>query len=105
MKGFQITFFTQQNRRHGHLLVHEWLLQLSKTLDIKGATVTTGAEGIGHTGKVHSAHFFELADQPVEVTMVVSESQCAILFERLEKEHADLFYSKSPVEFGRVGAP
>jgi PII-like signaling protein len=105
MKGFQITFFTQQNRRHGRQLVHEWLLELSKTLDIKGATVTTGAEGISHTGKVHSAHFFELADQPVEVTMVVTEAQSASLFERLEQERADLFYSKTPVEFGRVGAP
>ena len=45
------------------------------------------------------------ADQPVEVTMAVSPAQCTALFERLEAEQANLFYVKTPVEFGVVGKP
>jgi len=29
----------------------------------------------GHDGKVHSAHFFELADPPVGVTVMIEEAK------------------------------
>jgi hypothetical protein len=54
---------------------------------------------------VHSAHFFELADQPVEVVMAVTEDESARLFARLQAEGVHLFYVKAPVEFGEIGAP
>jgi PII-like signaling protein len=103
MKGFQVSFFTVEGRRHGHKVMGHWLIDLAKSMHIAGATMTVGVEGIGRSGRLHSAHFFELADQPVEVTMVVSEEQCAALFTTLEREHADVFYVKSPVEYGVVG--
>lgn len=103
MKGFQITFFTEQNRRHGHKQMSDWLLELAKSLNIRGATVRGDSEGIGRDGRFHSAHFFELADQPVEVTFAVTEEQATALFSRLEEEKAKLFYVKAPVEYGTVG--
>ena len=103
MKGFQVSFYTVEGRRHGSKSMAHWLIDLTKTLHIAGATMTLGVEGIGRHGRFHSAHFFELADQPVEVTMAVSEEQCAQLFEVLEREKADLFYVKTPVEYGVVG--
>jgi len=104
MQGFQLTFFTEQNRHHEHRLLHEWLMELAKSLGIRGATLLTAAEGIGHNGRFHSAHFFELADQPVELVMVVSEDEANRLFERLNQEDISVFYVKSPVEFGIAGA-
>lgn len=104
MQGFQLTFFTEQNRRHGHQMLSEWLLELAKSLGIRGATLLTAAEGIGRDGRFHSAHFFELADQPVELVMVVSEEEASRLFARLEQEDISVFYVKSPVEFGTMGA-
>jgi PII-like signaling protein len=105
MKGFQVTFFSQQGRRLGHKPVHDWLMDICKSLGIKGVTTVAGVEGVGRGGKVHSAHFFELADQPLEITMALSEEQCMALFARLRQENADLFYVKTPVEFGVVGSP
>ncbi len=29
MKGYQLTFFTEQNRRHGHTPIGEWLLKFA----------------------------------------------------------------------------
>lgn len=104
MTGYQLTFFTQQDRRHGHQPLAEWLMALVQSMQIRGATLSAAQEGIGRHHKLHSAHFFELADQPIEVTMVVSEEEWTRLFERLNAEPGlHLFYAKSAVEFGTIG--
>lgn len=105
MQGFQVTFFTVEGRRHGHQPTGHWLVEAAKSLGIRGVTMTVGIEGIGRNGRLHSARFFELADQPVEVTMTVDEAQCERLFALLERQQADVSYVKMPVEFGVVGAP
>ena len=104
MQGFQITFFTVEGRRHGRQPMGHWLIETAKSLGIAGATMTVGVEGIGRNGRLHAAHFFELADQPVEVMVAVTETQCDQLFASLEREQANVFYVKTPVEFGVVGA-
>jgi uncharacterized protein len=104
VQGFQITFFTQQDRRHGHEPLGEWLLQEARRLGIAGATLSTAAEGFGHGGRLHSAHFFELAEQPVQVTMAVEPAAADRLFERLREERVDVFYVKAPIEFGMTGS-
>ena len=103
MNGYQLTFFTQQNRRHGKLPLHEWLMQLAKALGIGGSTSLVAAEGYGRSGRLHSMHFFELADQPIEITMAATTEQSEALFERLAQEDVRIFYVKVPVEFGTVG--
>jgi PII-like signaling protein len=100
MIGFQITFFTQQDRRHGRTPLGEWLLLEAKKLGLSGATLTGAGEGFGHDGKLHSAHFFELADQPIEVTMAVTAEDADRLLQRLHEEKVNVFYVKAPIEFG-----
>jgi PII-like signaling protein len=73
MNGYQLTFFTEQNRRHGHQALSEWLMACTKSLGIRGVTGFMAEEGFARHGRLHSAHFFELADQPVEITMIVTE--------------------------------
>jgi PII-like signaling protein len=103
MKGFQLEFFMEQNRRHGHEALWEWLLAAARKLGVRGATVFMGAMGYGQHRRIHAAHFFELADQPVEVTMVVTDDEAQQLFALLEQEQMRVFYVKIPVEFGFVG--
>ena len=74
MKGYQITFFTQQDRQHKHKPLAEWLMLAARDIGVQGATIVSGGEGYGHHGRIHSAHFFELADQPQEV---VGAARCA----------------------------
>lgn len=104
MKGFQLEFFMGQNQRHGHQAMFEWLLQTARARQISGCTVIMCSMGFGHHRRIHSAHFFELSDQPVEVTMVVTEEEANSLFQFLEEEKVHLFYVKLPVEFGTLGA-
>jgi len=103
MNGFQITFFTQQNRRVRGKPLGEWLIGLTRELGLHGATLQSAAEGVGRSGKLHAAHFFELADQPVEVVTIVTSTEAERLFERLKAEKLDIFYVKVPVEFGVLG--
>jgi len=103
MKGFQLEFFVLQDKRHGHQALWEWLLETARAQGIRGATVFAGSIGFGQRHRLHSAHFFELADQPVEVTMVVTEEEAERLFTLLRHEGVHAFYVKVPVEFGTLG--
>ena len=103
MKGYQLTFSTLQSRKHpsGEYLSH-WLIQNAEKLGIQGVTVLHAAQGKGRDGKLHSSGFFELADEPLEIIMYVSEEESEKLFALLSEEKLGLFYTKSAIEFGTV---
>jgi PII-like signaling protein len=105
MKGFQITFFTQQDKRHGHTPMAEWLMLTARELGLRGATVVAASEGFGQHRRIHSAHFFELADQPQEVVMTATEEEWVRLVGYLEQEGVRIFYVKCEIEFGVIGDP
>ncbi len=101
MQGYMLTLFTQQDRRHGHQPLHEWLLDAARSLGVRGGTVVSGVESFDHAGMRHSARFFELADQPIQLQFVISEQQSAELLALLQHEKIDVFYVKTPVQYGR----
>jgi PII-like signaling protein len=105
VNGYQITFFTVQGHRHKGKAVGDWLVQLAKQMGLRGATLLSAIEGFGHHRRIHSAHFFELVDQPIEVVIAATVEETERLFERLKEEGVHLFYVKSPVEFGTLGEP
>ncbi|OAJ54347.1 hypothetical protein A6V36_06400 [Paraburkholderia ginsengiterrae] len=102
-KGFQLTFFTEQNRRHGHQSVVEWLLSVARHAGIHGATVVAAAEGVGHAGERHAARFFELADQPQQVIFAVTEDEAETLLAAVREGGVPVFYTRCPIEFGMLG--
>jgi hypothetical protein len=61
------------------------------------------SEGFGHHRRIHSVHFIELTDQPLEVMMAVTAEEADRLFARLKVEKIKIFYFKTPVEFGTTG--
>jgi len=103
MNGYQITFFTHQDRRHKGKQMGEWLLGIVTELGLRGASFHSGGESFSRGGRMHSAYFFELSDQPVEVLVAVTSEESVRLFERLRAENVHLFYVKTQVEFGVLG--
>jgi PII-like signaling protein len=103
MQGFQVTFFFTQDRSHKGKAMTPWLLDLAAGLGISGATASASTEGFGRHHHLHSRRFFELADQPLELTMAVSALEIQQLFECLRTEKIELFYVISAVEFGTTG--
>jgi PII-like signaling protein len=100
MQGFQLTFFTQQDHRHRGKSLGHWLVEEARAMGLGGATLFAASEGFGHHRRLHSAHFIELSDQPLEVVMVVTAEEADRLFAKLKSERIRLFYFKTPVEFG-----
>jgi PII-like signaling protein len=105
MKGYQVSFLTVHDHMHKGKPLGEWLVNLAMEMGLRGATLIGATEGFGKHRRIHSMHFFELADQPVEVTMAVTEEESLRLFARLEQEKIHVFYVKAPVEFGVLGEP
>ncbi|WP_259461258.1 DUF190 domain-containing protein [Paraburkholderia fungorum] len=103
MKGYQLTFYTEQNKHHRHQTVVECLLSIAKRAGIHGATVVAAAEGIGHAGARHAARFFELADQPQQVIFAVTEGEAEALLEAVRESNVPVFYTRCPIEFGLLG--
>ncbi|MET3354343.1 UNVERIFIED_ORG: PII-like signaling protein [Xanthobacter viscosus] len=104
MEGFQIIFYTQQDRMLGLVPLAQWLFDEAKRHAIRGATMTSSLRGLGHDGATHAAGWFDLSDQPVQVTMIVTPDECERMLEYLRQEHVKVFYMKVPVEFGILGA-
>ena len=100
MQGFQIAFFTQHDCRHGHAPMAQWLLWEARKPGLSGGALMGAGEGFGHGGKLGSAHFFERADQPLGVTFAANGAESDRLFQRLHDEKFDVFYAKTPIEFG-----
>ena len=100
MNGYQLRFFTQQDRKKNGTPLAHWLIETARSLGIQGATLISGVEGFGHDRKIRSTHFFELADQPIEVTMAVSSKDADILLGFLRENQVNIFYTKTVVEYG-----
>jgi len=103
MNGCQLTFYTEQNRRHGHQSVCEWLLHEARVLGIRGATVVSCAQGIGHGGEHHAAHALSLADQPQQIILAATDDEADRLLGIVRAANVHLFYVRVPVEFGWIG--
>jgi uncharacterized protein len=103
MNGYQLTFFTQQDRQHLRQPLAQWLVEEARRQGISGATLLAGSMGFGHDRIIRSSRFFELAEQPVEVTMAVSGEEAGRMLARLKEEGINVFYVKAPIEFGMSG--
>ncbi|AOY92706.1 hypothetical protein BKK79_13680 [Cupriavidus sp. USMAA2-4] len=103
MEGYQITLYTVESRRHRGKQLSHWLMEVMRDLKLQGATHLVAAEGIGHHHRLHSWHFVELTDRPEQITLIATAAEADALFARLAEEPVEIFYTRSPVEFGLAG--
>jgi uncharacterized protein len=102
-QGYQVTFFTHQNHKHNGKQINDWMMDLVQTLGLNGIVVHMGGESFIRGGRMHSAHFFDVSDQPIEILIAASTEEIALLFEKLKEEDIHLFYVMQTVEFGMLG--
>ena len=103
MNGTLLRFYVHENRRHHHILLYDWLLEEAKKLGIRGGSAFRAIAGFGRHGVVHEERFFELAGElTVEVELAVTEDEAERMLERIRAEGIDLFYARTPVEFGFI---
>jgi PII-like signaling protein len=102
-KGSQLTLYTNLRERKGTRTVVEWILDAATEAGVHGATVVECSEGVDAQGRVHAARFFELADEPAVVVVVADDPAVDALLARLAQGGVQLFYTRSPIEFGHLG--
>lgn len=103
-EGVYLRFFVHENRRHGGVLLYDWLLAEAKKLGLPGGTAFRSIAGYGHHGVTHEAHFLELAGQEtVRVDFVVTRDLAQRMLERVRTEQLEVFYATLPTEFGTLG--
>ena len=99
-KGYEILFITPQNRRHEGKLVSKLIIDMAKDHGVQRVTTRMDSEGQGLSGHLHSAHFFELADQPMEIMFVVAQETGEKLIEAVRAAGIHVFCVRKQVEFG-----
>lgn len=98
--GYQINFYTLQDREYEHQPIADWLVETAHGIGISGATVVHGDASFGGDGRMHSARFFEQAEQPMIIVMVVTEEQCEKLLGLIQTSGLKIFYTRAKVEYG-----
>lgn len=101
--GFEVIFITPQSRRHDSHYVTDAVIKHAENLGIKSVTKRTDMEGTGLSGHTHAAHFFELADQPVELMYVVDADTADRLIQAVSDAGIYVFCVRRPVEYGQLG--
>ena len=102
-EGVYLRFFTHENRRHGGMLLYDWLLAEAKKLGLSGGTAFRSIAGYGRHGVTHEAHFLELAGQEtVRVDFVVTRDAANKMLTRVREEKLQMFYAILPAEFGTL---
>lgn len=103
MKGTYLRFYVHENRKHGHALLYEWLLERARSIGIHGGSAFRAIAGYGRHGILHEQHFFELAgDLTVEVEFLLTDEETDRLLDLLRREQVRVFYAKAPAEFGMI---
>lgn len=103
-QGVYLRFFVHENRRHGGVLLYDWLLAEAKKLGLPGGTAFRSVAGFGRHGVTHEASFLELAGQEaVRVDFVVSRGQAVDMLDHVRETGPEMLYAMFPTEFGTLG--
>ncbi|MEB6478807.1 DUF190 domain-containing protein [Acinetobacter vivianii] len=103
MKGSLLKFYLEENKTYKGKQLYDWLIETAQSLGLKGVTVNSSVQSFDRQGHLHSAHFFELADRPIQVEFVLDTAQEILFFSSISQEDISLFYTKTAIEFGSVG--
>ncbi len=104
MQGFWLSFIVPLGRAVGAVSIVDWLRHEAVRLGVQGLTISMAEGGYGRDGAYHSVHFFETGEQPVIVAMAVSPELADALFTRIGNAGLEIFYTKTPIEYGVAGA-
>lgn len=103
MRGWQLTFYTQQGRSHGTRSIAEWLVAEAKALGISGATMSTAQGGYGRDGRLHWAQLFRAVRAAAGSDHGAQRRSGGTPARPHCGRRPMHFYTKVPVEFGITG--
>jgi PII-like signaling protein len=104
MKGFEVIFIAPRSHRLHGKPVLDAIVALARKQGIKRYTRRFDTVGAGASGHTHSAHFFELADEPEELMFVLDGGQADALIRAVETAGAHVFCLRRGIDYWQFGA-
>ncbi len=104
MKGFELSFLAPRSRRHHGESVIDAVVRIARAHGVTRHTRRTNTESVGLGGQSHSAHFFELADEPEEVSFILVNGKTDELMQAVNAAGLCVFCIRREVEFFQFGA-
>jgi PII-like signaling protein len=99
-----LRFYVHQPRKHGKVLLFEWLLERAKELGIHGGSAFFAAAGYGRQGVIHEQRFLELPEVlPVVVEFIVPPHEADKLLDLVRAENIHTFCTRTPTEVILLG--
>jgi PII-like signaling protein len=99
MNAVALRFYVHQPRKHGKVLLFEWLLERAKEIGIHGGSAFFATAGFGRHGVIHEQRFFELPEAlPVMVEFIVSPEEADKLLALVRAEKIHTFCTRTPTE-------
>ena len=99
MNAVALRFYMHQPRKHGKVLLFEWLLERAKALGIHGGSAFFAEAGYGRHGVIHEQRFFELPELlPVMVEFIVTTAEAETLLDLVRAEKIHTFCTRTPTE-------
>lgn len=99
MQGFEVIFIAPRSRRHHGKPLLDAIAAIARKQGINRMTRRVDAEGTGAHGHTHSAHFFELADEPEELMFVLDGGDADRLVAAVRDNHMHVFCLRRAVEY------
>lgn len=94
-----LRFYVHQPRKHGKVLLFEWLLERAKELGIHGGSAFFATAGYGRHGVIHEQRFLELPEVlPVMVEFIVSDAEADKLLELVRAENIHTLCTRTPTQ-------
>jgi len=103
MQGFELIFMAPRSHRHKRQMTLDAIVDLAKTHGIYRYTRRMDSESIGNGGHRHSAHFFELTDEPEELMFIVDGDQADELLAAVQEQNIKIFCVRRGIEFYHFG--
>lgn len=103
MKGFEVIFMAPRSRKHDGKPVIDAVADLARAQGVTRMTRRVDAEGVGSNGHTHSAHFFELADEPEELMFVLDGGEADALIRAVEDKALPVFCVRRAIDYWRFG--
>ncbi len=99
MNAVALRFYVHQPRKHGKILLFEWLLEQAKSLGIHGGSAFFATAGYGRHGVIHEQRFFELPEVlPVLVEFIVSPEEADAMLDLVRREKIHCFCTRTNTE-------
>lgn len=99
MNAVALRFYVHQPRKHGKVLLYDWLLERALALGIHGGSAFFATAGYGRHGVIHEQRFFELPEVlPVMVEFIVTPEEADKMLDLVRAEKIHTFCTRTPTE-------